>query len=318
MSAAHDSSALYIYVNRSGLRHDTGAGHPESPARLQAIIDLLGTPPYDSLPVIDSTPAALPWILRAHTQRHIDRIEDSIPDHGTAFLDGDTVISPHSYDAALDAAGAVCHAVQAVHDDLCTRAFCAVRPPGHHAEPDHAMGFCLFNNIFIGARYAQENCGLQKIAIVDFDVHHGNGTQSMARAADDILFISSHQSPFYPGTGAETDNIEDRILNVELAAGCDSATFRAAYEERVFPAIDRFSPDLIMISAGFDAHRDDPLAQMTLTEDDYAWVTGRLLALARRHCGGRIVSVLEGGYDLPSLKSCVAAHIDALQEKTRT
>jgi acetoin utilization deacetylase AcuC-like enzyme len=308
---------LTLYIARSGLRHDTGPGHPERPGRLHTLLELFGEPPFDALPQIDASPAETAWLRRAHDRHYIEAIENAIPDHGFAALDGDTIVSPASLDAALEAAGAVCQAVEDVASGKTRRAFCAVRPPGHHAEPARAMGFCLFNTIFIGARHAQEACGLRRIAIVDFDVHHGNGTETMTRNAlkekgtGELLFISSHQFPFWPGTGDPATNT-DRIINMALAAGDGGNAFRRLYRETALPALDAFRPDLIMISAGFDAHRDDPLAQIDLVEEDFGWITRELCTIADRHALGRIVSTLEGGYDLAALKSSAAAHLSAL------
>ena len=303
-----------IYTNRSGLRHDTGPGHPEQIARLETVLALLKEAPFSALPVIEATAADEDTIALAHDRAYIHSIADASPEEGYVRLDPDTVISPGSWQAALDAAGALCMAVDDVAAGKITRAFCAVRPPGHHAEPHRSMGFCLFNNIFIGARHAQEAHNIERIAIIDFDVHHGNATDLMARGAEDIFFISSHQSPFWPGNGDPHDDVPGKTLNIPLPAGTGSAAFRNIYEEQVFPAIDAFKPDLIMISAGFDAHRDDPLAGLMLEDDDYFWVTEKLCALADKHCGGKVASALEGGYNLDVLKRAVGAHLKALAE----
>ncbi len=300
-------NTLNIYTHDSFLAHDTGPGHPERPDRLRILQDVL-----KDYPQIAAEPARLEWIARAHPERHIRAVEEAIPDRGLMPLDNDTVVSPGSWDAALRAAGAVCQAVEDVAAGKCRRAFCAVRPPGHHAEPAQAMGFCLFNNVFIGARHAQEACGLRRVAIVDFDVHHGNGTDTMARAAQDILYISSHQYPLFPMTGHPKDNIDGRILNMLLSAGDGGDAFRALYSDTALPALDAFRPDLLMVSAGFDAHRDDPLAGLTMTEPDFEWITRELVNIAERHARGRMVSVLEGGYDLDALRSSVAAHLKSL------
>ena len=308
---------LSIYTHRSGLKHDTGPGHPECPERLQVLLDLFSE---NNWPTITAPEAELDWIARAHPMRYIDALMEAMPDAGPMRLDADTVASPGTWLAALDAAGAVCQAVEDVIAGKPRRAFCAVRPPGHHAEPTRAMGFCLFNNVFIGALHALHyspslregaSC-IQKIAIVDFDVHHGNGSEAMARLHEHIFYISSHQWPLYPGTGGPDDQIPGRVLNIPLPAGTGSVDFRKAYTEQVFPALDDYAPDLLMISAGFDAHRDDKLAQMNLDEDDFSWVTTELCRIADRHCHGRVVSVLEGGYHLPALKASVAAHVKAL------
>ncbi len=291
---------VVIYTHPSSLNHDTGLGHPECPDRLHRVLERLAQEGYQTIPAPE---ADMEWIARAHPVRYIDRVMESIPDRGTAHLDGDTVVSPGSWVAALHAVGAVCAAVADCVDGTATRAFCAVRPPGHHAEPERAMGFCLFNNVFVGALHARA-LGLERVAIVDFDVHHGNGSDAMVRRHDGIFFASSHQWPLYPGTGAPDDQIAGRLLNVPLPAGTDGVGFRAAYRDVILPAVAGFAPDLLMISAGFDAHRDDPLAQMALAEDDFEWVTRELCRLAPR-----VVSVLEGGYNLDALPTCVAAHL---------
>lgn len=297
-----------IYTHTSGLHHDTGPGHPESPARLQTLLDLFTEKNW---PTIAAREANIEWIARAHPMRYIDALQDMMPDRGTTYLDSDTIASPESWDAALHAAGAACQAVEDVIAGKTKRAFCAMRPPGHHAEPMRANGFCYFNNIFIGALHAQ-SLGLRKIAIVDFDVHHCNGTDAMARLHEDVYCISSHQWPLFPGTGGPDDQVPGRVLNLPLPAGTGSQKFRETYEEKVFPALHDYKPDLLMISAGFDAHRDDPLAQMELVEDDFAWATGELCRIADTHSGGRVVSVLEGGYNLTALKNSVEAHILSL------
>lgn len=294
---------LKIYTNPSGLNHDTGPGHPECPDRLRVVLERLAQDGYKTTPAPE---AELDWIARAHPMAYIDRVMEAIPDRGTVHLDGDTVVSPGTWMAALHAAGAVCAAVADCVDGTATRAFCAVRPPGHHAEPEQAMGFCLFNNVFIGALHARA-LGLDRVAIVDFDVHHGNGSDAMVRRHGGIFFASSHQWPLYPGTGGPDDQMMGRLLNVPLPAGTDGAGFRAAYREKILPAVAAFAPDLLMISAGFDAHRDDPLAQMSLIEDDFEWATRELCRLAPR-----TVSVLEGGYNLDRLPDCVAAHIKGM------
>ena len=306
-----------LYTSSYSDRHLTGSGHPESPLRLGILEELFQTTPFDDWPQKTATPATQNQIIRAHTQDYIFKLQDLVPDHGLATIDGDTVLSPDSYDAALHAAGAVCNAVDDVLNQESQKAFCAVRPPGHHAEPHTAMGFCLLNNIFIGARHAQEKHGIKKIAIVDFDVHHGNGTETMCgnhnvQTSDaPILYISSHGYPLFPMTGDPADN-SDTLLNIRLPDGCASETFRDLYSAQVFPALEAFEPDLLMLSAGFDAHQNDPLAPINLTTEDYGWVTEELAKIAEKHAKGRIISVLEGGYDLIALKESVQAHLIAL------
>jgi acetoin utilization deacetylase AcuC-like enzyme len=292
-----------IYTHPSGLSHDTGFSHPERAARLEVIQNVTSGYPRGIV-----KPATEAQLLLAHPAAYIDHIRESIPANGHAEIDGDTILSPGSWDAAIHAAGAVCSAIDDVAAGKITRAFCAGRPPGHHAEPALSMGFCLFNNIFIGARHAQEAHGFQKIAILDFDVHHGNGTDTMARRHDgSILFISTHQYPLWPMTGLEEDN-EESVMNFTLPPASGSEYFRTLYEKKVFPALTRFAPDLLMLSAGFDAHKNDPLAQINLETDDYRWLTEKLVDIAP----GPIVSVLEGGYDLDALAESVAAHLEAL------
>ena len=247
-----------------------------------------------------------------HPVGHIQRIRDAIPAQGLHHLDPDTVLSPGSETAAFRAVGAVCDAVDRLLTDKADNAFCAVRPPGHHAEPKLAMGFCLFNNVAIAAGYARQHYQLERIAIVDFDVHHGNGTQAAFCHQPRVLYASSHEMPHYPGTGFPSETGVGNIINAPLASGDTGVAFREKYEDVIFPALNSFKPDLLLISAGFDAHKDDPLASIRLVEDDYIWVTQALMEIAGRTCKGRIISVLEGGYDLNALASSVAAHVKTL------
>lgn len=302
---------VWIYTNRNGLRHDAGPGHPERPERLQALLDLFDEKPFADWPQFTSPEAELDWIARCHPMAYIEALQDSMPEDGLVRLDSDTVVSPGTWDAALCAAGAVCLAIEDVASRKTSRVFCANRPPGHHAEPTRPMGFCLFNNVFVGALHAQ-SLGLKKIAIVDFDVHHGNGSDVMARQHENVFYISSHQWPLFPGTGGPDDQLPDRVMNIPLPVGTGSEVFREVYERKVFPALHAFAPDLLMISAGFDAHRDDPLAQMGLTEGDFSWITNQLCGISNLYSHGRVVSVLEGGYSMDALKSSVAAHLVAL------
>lgn len=301
-----------IYTHDSGLRHDTGFSHPECADRLAVIHELLKESPYSTLPRGRVRPATDDRLFLAHTMSHIEQIRSIVPDKGHAQADHETIMSPSSWHAALHAAGAACSAVDDIVAGMTTRAFCAMRPPGHHAEPAMPMGFCLFNNIFIGAKHAQVAHGFKKVAIIDFDVHHGNGTDTMARAHDgSILFISTHQYPLWPMTGLEEDN-EESVMNFILPPQSGSEKFRSIYETKVFPVLTRFAPDLLMISAGFDAHKDDPLAQINLETEDFRWVTERLCEIANQTAQGRVISVLEGGYNLNALKDSVAVHLDAL------
>ncbi|MFA7096432.1 MAG: histone deacetylase family protein [Gammaproteobacteria bacterium] len=292
-------------------RHETLRLHPEQPARLSAIADQLLASGLDFvIRYHEAPPADRAQLLRVHTAEYIDQVFNSAPKEGLTWLDGDTAMGPLTLDAALHAAGAVIGAVDLVLDGPITTAFCAVRPPGHHAERARTGGFCIFNNVAVGAAHALAVHGLERIAIVDFDVHHGNGTEDVFRDEARVLFCSSFQHPFYPNTGADT--VSDHIVNVPLKAGARSAGFREAIEQRWFPALEAFRPQLLMISAGFDGHIEEDMAQLGLIERDYAWVTKHLKDIADRHAQGRIVSVLEGGYTLGALGRSVAAHLNAL------
>ncbi|HEV8030523.1 MAG TPA: histone deacetylase family protein [Stellaceae bacterium] len=301
-----------LYTHPACLDHDPGQFHPESPARLQAVLEALDGPDFARLERREAPEAALDDIARVHPRGLIERLLAAVPQAGHVGIDADTILSPGSGRAALRAAGAVAAAVDAVIGGEADNAFCAVRPPGHHAEPRRPMGFCLFNNIAIGALRAREAHGLARVAVVDFDVHHGNGTQ--ARFADDpsLFYASTHQFPLYPGTGAAGETGVGNIVNVPLRPMAGSRDFRLGVSREILPALDAFRPEMLLISAGFDAHRSDPLAQLLLEEADYTWVTEQLLEVARAHAGGRVVSALEGGYDLPALGASVAAHLRVL------
>ena len=294
------------------LDHDTGSRHPERADRLRAVLAALDAPEFAGLERREAPLATVEEIGRAHPRVYVESVLDNIPAAGHVHFDADTVASPGTREAALRAAGAVLAAVAAVMAGEADTAFCAVRPPGHHAEPTRAMGFCLFNNIAIGAAAARAEHGAARVAVVDFDVHHGNGTQAMFAADGDLFYASTHQSPLYPGTGAATERGVGNIVNLALASGTASTAFRAAVNETLLPALDGFGPDLVMISAGFDGHRRDPLAGLALEDADYGWITSALRGVAAKHCAGRIVSVLEGGYDLEALASSAAAHVRAL------
>ncbi|MDQ2971745.1 MAG: histone deacetylase family protein [Pseudomonadota bacterium] len=303
---------MNLYTHTACLDHDTGAGHPESPARLRAVLEALDDPRFASLQRIEAPRATREQLLRVHDVAYVDRIFDASPRQGLVHLDPDTGMSPGSLESALRAAGAACAAVDAVMTNALPRAFCAVRPPGHHATRDAAMGFCLFNSVAAGAAHAMEIYGLGRVAIVDFDVHHGNGTQDIFWNDPRVLYVSSHQMPLYPGTGAENERGAGNIVNAPLPPDSGSREFRAAWDDTLSAAIDAFRPQLLLISAGFDAHRLDPLAQLQLETDDYDWITRRLCELADRHAQGRVVSSLEGGYDLGALRESVATHIAAM------
>jgi acetoin utilization deacetylase AcuC-like enzyme len=301
-----------LYTHPACLEHDPGPHHPESPARLRAVINALADPEFATLERREAPEAALEDLLRVHPRPQVERVLRAVPKTGHVGIDADTVLSPASGAAALRAAGAVVAAVDAVVVREANNAFCAVRPPGHHAEPGRAMGFCLFNNIAVGAQRARAAHNLHRIAVVDFDVHHGNGTQAAFEADDGLFYASTHQSPLYPGTGSTSETGVGNIVNAPLRPMAGSSQFRAAMRERILPALEVFRPEFMLISAGFDAHRSDPLAQLLLDEEDYTWITERLLDIASRHAGGRLVSALEGGYDLPALGASVAAHIRVL------
>ncbi|WP_240096237.1 histone deacetylase family protein [Thermomonas flagellata] len=301
---------MWVYTHRACLAHDPGPGHPECPPRLTALLEALraGLPGLDwrQAPV-----ASRGQLLRVHAPALLAQVLDARP-AVPQRLDPDTVLGPGSGEAALRAAGAVVAAVDAVLGGDGGRAFCAVRPPGHHATADTAMGFCLFNNVAVGAAHALEAHGLARVAIVDFDVHHGNGTQAIFAADPRVLFLSSHQMPLYPGSGEACERGVGNLGNAPLPPGADGAAFRAAWRGQLLPRLHDFRPQLLLVSAGFDGHRRDPLAQLQLEAEDFAWLTCELVACARRHAGGRIVSSLEGGYDLQALGECTLAHVRAL------
>ena len=304
---------MRVYMHPACLEHDPGPEHPECPARLRAVLQALEAPQFASLKRIEAPPATREQLERVHSADYVTHIFDSVPTAGcTIRLDPDTLVSPGSLEAALRAAGAACVATDAVLARKTPRAFCAVRPPGHHATRDEAMGFCLFNNVAIAAAHALGAHLLDRVAIVDFDVHHGNGTQAIFRHDPRVLYASSHQMPLYPGTGEASDHGAGNIFNAPLPPGAGSIAFRAAWDKTLLPELELFRPPLVLISAGFHADPRDPLAQLELHPDDYAWITRRLVDLADRHADGSIVSSLEGGYDLDALRECTAAHVAAL------
>jgi len=302
----------FLYTHPACLEHDPGRHHPESPARLRAVLAALDDPEFARLERREAPEAALDDLLRVHPRRHVERILGAVPRSGHVGIDADTILSPASGEAALRAAGAVVAAVDAVVSKEADNAFCAVRPPGHHAEPQKAMGFCLFNNAAIGALRAREVHGLARVAVVDFDVHHGNGTQAAFETDGSLFYASTHQYPLYPGTGAASETGVGNIVNVPLPPMSGSGRFRLGMTQRILPALDAFRPDLVLVSAGFDAHKNDPLAQLLLEEGDYTWVTEKLLEIACRHADGRLIATLEGGYDLAALGASVAAHVRVL------
>jgi acetoin utilization deacetylase AcuC-like enzyme len=305
---------LRLYTHSACLRHDPGPGHVERPARLHAVLQALDHDRYAALDRVEAPPATREQLLRVHGAAHIGEVLLGAPPGEMLALDQDTVMGPGSTEAALHAAGAVVAAVDAVLGGSAQRAFCAVRPPGHHATRERAMGFCLFDNIAVGAAHALAAHGLKRVAIADFDVHHGNGTQDIFEREPRVLFASSHQSPLYPDSGGEDERGCGNIVNGVLSPGAGSHEFRELWDAVLLPRMHAFRPQLLLISAGFDAHASDPLADIRLGEEDYAWLTERLVALARRHAEGRIVSTLEGGYDLAALAASAAAHVQALME----
>ncbi|MDJ0943056.1 MAG: histone deacetylase family protein [Kiloniellales bacterium] len=305
--------ATFLYSHQACFNHDPGQVHPERPARLKAVLTALEEAEFDALERREAPLASREQIARVHSAAYYDRIMAAIPEQGHRGLDGDTILSPGSGEAALRAAGAVCAAVDAVMAGEARNAFCAVRPPGHHAEPAQAMGFCLFNSVAVGALQAREVHRAHRIAVVDFDVHHGNGTQAMFWDDPDLLFASTHQMPLYPGTGSPMETgSANNILNLPLLPMAGTAEFRAAMSQTLLPRLAKFEPDLVLISAGFDAHEDDPLAALRFHEEDFGWATTEIARVADSACGGRVVSTLEGGYDLEALAVSAAAHVRAL------
>ena len=309
--AAVGVTAWYAHPDCSS--HEMGSWHPESPARLGAIDDrmiasgLVELVDHADVPLADDAD-----LLRAHSQAHLDRLRDCAPTAGYAALDADTMMCPATVAAAWRAAGAAVAATDAVIAGRARNAFCSIRPPGHHATHDQAMGFCFVNNIAVAVRRALDVHGLSRVAVVDFDVHHGNGTEDILSGDERVLMVGLFQHPFYPYSGV--DHPAANMLNVPMPAYSDGAAARAVVEARWLPALEAFAPEMIFISAGFDAHREDDLGQMRLVEADYAWMTERLMEVAERHAQGRIVSCLEGGYNLSALGRSVAAHVKALSE----
>ena len=301
---------VHFFTHTACLAHDTGPGHAERSERLVAVVDAL----REALPAAtwhEAPRASRGQLQRVHADVLLAQVLGTQPD-SRIQLDPDTVLSPASAEAALRAAGAAVAATDAVLQGTVRRAFCAVRPPGHHATADTAMGFCLFNNIAVAAAHARDAHGLERIAIADFDVHHGNGTQAIFESEPRVLFLSSHQLPLYPDSGFADERGVGNIHDAPLPPGAGSTEFRAAWHTRLLPAIDAFRPQLLLISAGFDAHWRDPLAQLQLQAEDYAWITRELVAVADRHANGRVVSMLEGGYDLDALRESSIAHACAL------
>jgi acetoin utilization deacetylase AcuC-like enzyme len=303
-----------LYSHPIYLEHLTPPGHPERPDRLRAIARVLEDEAFSKLDRVESPDGDEATILYAHPEEFVEKIRRAIPEEGIARVDADTSVSPNSWEAALKAIGAANAAVDDVFAGRADNVFVASRPPGHHAEKTTAMGFCLFNNAAIAARYAQRQHGADKVAIVDWDVHHGNGTQDIFWDDPSVLYCSTHQMPLYPGTGAKGETGAGNIVNAPLSPQTGSDTFRDAFLSRVLPALDNFRPDLMIISAGFDAHHRDPLAEINLTEADFDWATGQLMDRAARFSNHRVVSLLEGGYDLQGLAFSVGAHVKRLMK----
>jgi acetoin utilization deacetylase AcuC-like enzyme len=301
-----------IYTHQSALNHVTPPGHPERVDRMKAILKVLASPHFKGLPILEAPRGREQDILRAHSEEHVQRIMSVAVEDDFEYLDTDTVMSPGSLEAALRAVGAATSAVDAIFKGDAANAFCAMRPPGHHAERNRAMGFCFFNQVAIAALYARDKYHAERVAVVDFDVHHGNGTQDIFWSDKNLFYGSTHQMPLYPGTGAAHETGVGNIFNAPLKAGDGGIEFRAAMDELILPSLNLFEPNLVIISAGFDAHQRDPLGSLQLTEEDFAWATLKLMEVAEIHCESRVVSVLEGGYDLQGLAASVAVHIQTL------
>jgi acetoin utilization deacetylase AcuC-like enzyme len=295
------------------LLHEPPPGHPERPARLSEVLKLLDGSEFRALLRKSAPKASEEALVRVHDSGFVTDLLEAMPQSGYVQVDSDTIASPGTRDAILRAAGAVILAVDTVMAGEAKNAFCAVRPPGHHATPRRAMGFCFFNSVAVGALHARAVHGLTRIAVVDFDVHHGNGTQAAFTPDPQLFYASTHQSPLYPGTGsADETGIAHNIVNAPLAPGAGGPEFRRAFEREILPALAAFGPDLVIISAGFDAHRDDPLAELRLDESDFGWATEAVCRIAKQSCSGRVVSSLEGGYDLSATARSAGAHVRAL------
>jgi len=302
-----------LITHPASLQHLTGPGHPERPDRIRAVERALAEPAFDALARMQAPLATQADIAMAHAADYVAAVTQASPHEGYLRLDADTLMSPGSLEAAMRAAGGAGLAVDEVFSGRVANAFVAMRPPGHHAERAVPMGFCFFNNAAIAARRALATHGAERVAIVDFDVHHGNGTQAIFWDEPNVMYASTHEMPLFPGTGEKSERgAHGQIVNAPLRAGDGGEVFREAFETVLAPRLAAFNPDLIVISAGFDAHRLDPLGDLRLVEADYSWVTRRLMDLAEKYCGGRIVSLLEGGYDLEGLSRSAAAHVETL------
>ena len=303
-----------IFTANSSIHHDTGPGHPECPERIPSIISGLKKIPSQKLIFKNVGSFDEKYIKLTHSQKYFEKINQSFPKEGLAFLDGDTIVSKSSKEAAYDAVSSIINAIDAVMNKEFDNAFCVIRPPGHHAEKEQAMGFCIFNNVAVGAIYLLEKFKLNKVAIIDFDVHHGNGTQDIFYNEKKVLYISSHQFPFYPGTGSEDETGKyNNILNIALKAGTGPEEFFDSYK-RVYDKLNEFKPEFILLSAGFDAHKNDPLANINLESKDYYTLTKEIMKIAKPVCGNKIVSILEGGYNLEAIQESAKYHVEALLE----
>ena len=303
-----------LVTSDSYKNHNTGDGHPEKIDRVTAVIDNFKKIDNKNIIWKKSTNFDVSFLNNTHSAEYINHVEKSFPKNGLVFLDGDTIISPGSKNATRDAVGSIISAIDGIQNKEFKNAFCAVRPPGHHAEKEKAMGFCIYNNVAVGANYLIEKYKYNKIAIIDFDVHHGNGTQNIFYNNKKVLYISTHQYPYYPGSGSENEKGKyNNILNIPLQAGTTSEEYLNAYEF-VLNKIKQFKPEFLLFSAGFDAHIDDPLAQLRLNSEDFYEITKRTLEYSKLFCGGKVVSILEGGYDIKALQSSTKRHVDALLE----
>ena len=303
-----------ILTTKTYLNHDTGSGHPERADRVTVVIDHLRK--FQPKKLVWKKPIKFNhrYLQLTHNKEYLNNVKDSFPTQGLNFLDGDTILSPGSKEATIDAVGSIITAIDGVMKKDFKNAFCAVRPPGHHAEKQKAMGFCVYNNVAVGAYYLLEKYKLNKVAIIDFDVHHGNGTQDIFYHNEKVLYISTHQYPYYPGSGASNEKgISNNVLNIPLVSGTKTHEFLNAYDN-IFKKLKEFKPKFILLSAGFDAHKDDPLAQINLESKDYYTLTKRIMYIAKKICDEKIVSILEGGYNLNALKESVSYHVKSLTE----
>ncbi len=304
-------STLY-YTHEMSLKHENGPGHPERPDRIRAVEKVLSHEIFNPLVRKTAPKGNKDHVRLAHPDNFISLIEKTKPNEGYAYIDGDTAMNKYTWDALMYAIGGSVDAVDHVMTGKNKNAFLGVRPPGHHAETSRALGFCIFNNVAIAANYARKKYGAERVAVIDFDVHHGNGTQDIFWSDKNLYYGSTHQMPLFPGTGALSETGVGNIWNAPLKSGDNGDVFKEAMKTRIFPSLTEFNPDLLIISAGFDAHRNDPLASINLVEDDFGWITGKLLDIADKQCEGRVISVLEGGYHLEALAKSVGVHVKHL------